>query len=133
MKRYKVMAYVLSTGLWDTSGQVRAEDVLGIKDEEFERDLRQWQTLYDGQFKRRPYEFDWELFNELGRSLTERIREKLPPQTEVYYEPSDDREFFSPDECSDSSGSGVEGVNEVTLRERMRSLVHLGTLMGSKA
>lgn len=130
MKRYKVMAYVLSSGLWDSFGSISLESVLGVKDAELESELVEWQGLYDRQFKHHPYEFDWNLFNEIGRSLTERIREKLPPHTDVYYEPSDDREFFSPDECNRSADTKGNRLDDVALREAKRSLVYLGVSQG---
>lgn len=126
MKRYKVMAYVLSTGLWDSFGSITLETMLGVKDEELESELAQWQALYDSQFKRHSYEFDWDLFNEMGRALTKRIGEKLPPHTDAYYEPSDDREFFSPDECNGAGNCGDERMNEMALREQKRTLIHMG-------
>lgn len=109
MKRYKVMAYIQSSGLWKAFGSIALYQILVSRDQALENDLTEWQALYDSQFKQHPYKFDWDLFNEEGRSLTERIRAKLPPGADVYYEPSDDREFFSPDECSGDSDS-VEGV-----------------------
>jgi hypothetical protein len=119
MKKYKVMAYVLSSGLWDAFKHITLDKILGHKDEELEQDLAQWHSLYDDQFKKYPHDFDWDLFNEIGRSLTERIQEKLPPDHDAYYEPSDDREFFSADECRGT----VDAKGE-------RALVHLGFLQG---
>lgn len=126
MKRYKVMAYVLSSGLWDAFGSITLENILGVKDEELESELAQWQALYDSQFKCHSYEFDWDMFNEHGKSLTERIRAKLPPHTDVYYEPSDDREFFSPDECNGTRDCVDKRMNEMALREKKRTLIHMG-------
>jgi hypothetical protein len=93
------MAYILSSGLWDALGTITLEQLLGQRDMELERDLKQWQEAYDDQFKCYPYDFDWDTFNEQGRSLTERIRAKLIPGNQIYYEPSDDREFFKFEEC----------------------------------
>jgi hypothetical protein len=126
MMKYKVMAYVLSSGIWDALGCIRLRDVLGYHDDELEQALEQWQALYDGQFRSCPYQFDWDRFNETGRSLTERIRKKLPPHSEVVYEPSDDREFFTPGECMDADGCAGQRINELALREQKRTLVHMG-------
>ena len=125
MKEYKVMAYVLSSGLWDAFGSIRLSEILGYRDEDLENDLAEWQALYDHQFKSHPYEFDWDLFNQMGRSLTERIKEKLPQGHHVSYEPSDDREFFLPEECSPMACPDHKQSNEIILREKKRSLLHL--------
>ncbi len=93
------MAYILSTGLWDSLGNIALEQLLGQRDPALERDLKQWQEAYDDQFKCYPYDFDWDQFNEQGQKLTERIRAKLKPGDQIYYEPSDDREFFKFEEC----------------------------------
>jgi len=127
MKMYKVMAYVLSSGIWDAIGHVKLRDLPGLEDGELERELEDWQSRYDAQFQRCPYEFDWDAFNAEGMLLTERIRAKLPPHSEIYYEPSDDREFFSPNDCFPQCGSPEESMGEFTLRERKRSLTHLGS------
>ena len=124
-KTYKVMAYVLSSGLWDAFGDISLEQVLGFRDEDLEQDLARWQAAYNRQFKRHPHEFDWDRFNETGELLTARIREKLPPDTRVYYEPSDDREFFSPDNCI-WDPARKDSFNEHALREKKRTLIHLG-------
>jgi hypothetical protein len=126
MKKYKVMAYILSSGLWDAFGHITLEKVLGFKDEELEADIANWHSTYDDQFKRYPYDFDWKCFNEIGEQLTSRIREKLPPEIDIYYEPSDDREFFTSEECEASLGSGDTRIDELALREKKRTLLHMG-------
>jgi hypothetical protein len=127
MKKYKVMAYILSSGLWDAFGHIELDKLLGFPDEELERDLKNWHTTYDAQFKNYPYDFDWKRFNELGEKLTCRIKSKLPPGEDIYYEPSDDREFFSSDECPGSADAGDARVSELMLREKKRTLIHMGT------
>jgi len=124
-KTYKVMAYVLSSGLWDAFGHISLEQVLGCRDEVLEQDIARWQAAYDQQFKRCPYEFDWDGFNRIGEELTSRIRDQLPPGAKVYYEPSDDREFFQPEQCTRGSIS-KSGFDEAALREKKRTLIHLG-------
>ena len=52
MKEYKLMAYILSTGLWDPFGNITLEAVLGYNDEKLENELTEWQMLYENQFKR---------------------------------------------------------------------------------
>ena len=128
MKRFKVMAYVLSSGLWDAFGHIALDCALGFKDGELEKDLREWHQLYDDQFKRYPYDFDWARFNEMGVELTARIKEKLPPGPDIYYEPSDDREFFSPDDCENTHVPGNGSERELSLRERKRSLLYTGVV-----
>ena len=124
-KTYKVMAYVLSSGLWDAFGEISLEQVIDCRDEKLEQDLARWQADYNKQFKRHPYEFDWDQFNETGEQLTTRIREKLPPDMGVYYEPSDDREFFSADNYI-WDPSRNDSFDEHALREKKRTLNHLG-------
>lgn len=124
MKRYKVMAYLLSSGLWNASGPVELETILGHSDAELEAELKNWQTEYDNQFRRFPYRFDWERFNRTGEELTERIRKKLPAGTDIFYEPSDDREFFSPDECCNSELPESAPERLGILQERKRALMY---------
>jgi hypothetical protein len=98
-KRYKMMAYILSSGLWDAWGVIRLEQMLGQRHEELERDLKRWQDAYDDQFKLYPYDFNWNEFNRQGIDLASRIGAMLMPGDRIYYEPSDDREFFKHDDC----------------------------------
>jgi len=128
MKRYKVMAYILSSGLWDALGSITPEQMLGFRDEALERDLAAWQARYNAQFRRHSYEFDWERFNAEGEALTERIRALLPHNTAVYYEPSDDREFFTPEQCVKDGDSADPQLNEMALREKKRTLLHIGLM-----
>ena len=126
MKRYKVMAYILSSGLWDAFGHIKLDILLGFSDEELEKDLADWHATYDAQFKKYPHDFDWKRFNELGEELTSRIKSKLPLGTDVYYEASDDREFFPQEECEGSKNSADARFNELSLREKKRTLIHMG-------
>lgn len=116
-KRYKVMAYILSTGLWDAWGNISLLQVLGRRDAVLERDLKHWQDTYDDQFKSHPYDFDWDEFNRQGQELTARIGAKLLPGYAIYYEPSDDREFFQNDDCDVSMFQSAP-MREHALRER---------------
>ena len=98
-KRYKMVAHILSSGLWDSWGNVTLQQMQGERDEALDRDLQRWQDAYDDQFKCYPYDFDWGEFNRQGEEFTARIAEKLMPGYSIYYEPSDDREFFKHDDC----------------------------------
>ena len=51
-------------------------------------------TFLRWQLNRLGYDFDWEEFNRQGEEFTARIADKLMPGYSIYYEPSDDREFF---------------------------------------
>lgn len=128
-KRYKVMAYILSSGIWDTFGSVSLETVLGSADSDLEKSLREWQSSYDDQFKHCPYSFNWDRFNELGEKLTRRIRDKLPSHAEIYYEPSDDREFFSLEDCCDQplgdASTGFGRKNDLLERKRELFYAHI--------
>lgn len=121
MKTYKVMAYVKSTGLWDAFGHISLEALLGYKNRKLEASLQQWHAAYDDQFKQYPYDFDWKQFNAIGKELTSRIKTHLPPGTDVYYEPSDDREFFSRKDCTSQQNTRDR---ELSLRERKRALLY---------
>ena len=121
LKRYKVMAYMLSSGLWDAGGRVALTQILGKRDAVLERDLQHWQDAYDDQFKSYPYDFDWDEFNRQGQELTARIGAKLLPGYSIYYESSDDREFFRNDDCAVTRvQSGLS--REQLLRERNREV-----------
>lgn len=124
MKKIKVMAYVMSSGLWDSLGPVSLEKTLGFKDPELENDLNTWHASYDDQFKRYPYDFDWAAFNKTGKELTARIKVHLPPDVQIVYEPSDDREFFSEEDCKYSHSHACTRQRELSLRERKRSLLY---------
>jgi hypothetical protein len=117
MKRYKVMAYILSSGLWDSWGNITLERMLDQKNDELERDLKRWQDAYDDQFKSHPYDFDWDGFNRQGEELTARIEAMLMPGEKIYYEPSDDREFFKHNDCDVTLYSN-DLPREQSLRER---------------
>lgn len=126
-KTFKVMAYVLSTGIWDGFGCVRLDQVIDGTDPDLEAEMNAWQAQYDRQFMRYPYDFDWDGFNHRGEELTARIQDRLPPDTVIYYEPSDDREFFTSDEYKRAEERGEQaGLYELALRERKRSLLHVG-------
>jgi hypothetical protein len=120
------MAYVMSTGLWDSLGNIALAQLPGFDDPALEADLAAWQADYDDQFKRHPYSFDWECFNRTGVALTARIRPYLPHGADIYYEPSDDREFFSPADCQPGHGHETARDRALSLRERKRSLLHSG-------
>lgn len=124
-KKFKVMAYIMSSGLWDAFGSISLEQLLGFRDEKLAVRLQDWQDMYDDQFKRNPYSFDWKRFNEIGEELTRCLKEKLPEQAEIVYEPSDDRDFFSPEDCKAVHGI-VTSLNdrEIDLRERKRALLY---------
>lgn len=124
-RKYKVMAYIMSSGLWDAFGAISLDRLLGFHDEELAERLQQWQDMYDNQFKKTPYDFDWKRFNEIGEELTRRIQEKLPEEADIVYEPSDDREFFSPEDCVPSYTSVPSKKDrELELREKKRSLLY---------
>lgn len=126
-KKYKLMAYILSSGLWDAFGHITLERMLGFKDEDLEADLVNWHSAYDDQFKQYPYDFDWKRFNEIGEELTARIKSKLPTGEDIYYEPSDDREFFPEEACTpDRTGQnlGDSRCREFALRSIKRSLLY---------
>lgn len=124
-KKYRVMAYILSSGLWDALGPISLESLLGFKDEELSNALEAWQVMYDDQFRKSTYTFDWSKFNQIGEELTRKIREKLPGDVEIIYEPSDDREFFSPEDCEAADMTETAGRDrEISLRERKRALLY---------
>ena len=119
------MAHVLSTGLWDALGSIQRKDVVEYPVVALEEDFAHCQSLCDTQFQHHPHGFDWDRFNETGRAMSERMRAKLPLDTASYYESSDDRELFSPQECC-RWYTPHRRSNELALRERKRTLIHLG-------
>ena len=121
-KRFKLMAYILSTGLWDGYGCVSLEQVLAVRDAALEADLKAWQSDYDEQFMRCPHQFDWSAFNTRGQDLADRIQAKLPAGSSIHYEPSDDRDFFSTDQLHPENGPRF---GEMSLRERKRVLLYM--------
>lgn len=123
-KQYKVMAYILSTGLWDAFGPISLDKVLGQEDPLLANALKQWQDSYDDQFKAYPYAFDWKQFNEAGETIADRIRARLPDDAEICYEPSDDREFFLPEDCRSGELAADVNIRECDLRARKRSMLH---------
>ena len=120
------MAYILSSGVWDVFGPITLDKVLGHDDPVLASALQQWQAEYDDQFKTCPYEFDWQRFNATGVGLTSRIRDQLPVDAEIHYEPSDDREFFKPGDCCAVGSAGNTHVREQDLRARKRALLYSG-------
>lgn len=124
-KKYKVMAYIMSSGLWDAFGSIDLESMLGSRDEDLSAALKSWQAMYDDQFRKHAYSFDWTEFNRMGEELTRRIRERLPHDAKISYEPSDDREFFNPEDCRpDCTAVPSQQAREMDLRERKRSLLY---------
>jgi len=123
-KQYKVMAYILSTGLWDAFGPITLDKVLGHEDPLLVDALKQWQDSYDDQFRAYPYEFDWNRFNETGRRIADRIRAKLPADADICYEPSDDREFFLPEDCRAGAIAMDAKMRECDLRTRKREMLY---------
>ena len=123
-KQYKVMAYILSTGLWDAFGPIAMDKVLGHDDPLLADALKQWQDSYNDQFKAYPYEFDWKQFNEAGEKIAERIRAKLSDDAEICYEPSDDREFFLREDCCPGERAADENMRECDLRARKRAMLY---------
>jgi len=123
-KRYKVMAYILSTGLWDAFGPITLDKVLGHDDSQLEDALKQWQDSYNNQFKAYPHEFDWDQFNETGENITDCIRARLPADAEICYEPSDDREFFLPEDCCSGTIATDSKIRECDLRTRKRDMLY---------
>lgn len=93
------MAFHHSTGLWDRHIQIKLEQVIGRCNEALEAELEGWQAVYDEQFRKYTYEFDWESFNRRGRELTAKIQACAPANIEVHYVESDDRDFFNPEDC----------------------------------
>lgn len=124
MKKIKVMAYIMSSGLWDGLGPISLEKLIGVTDDELERDLTRWHASYDDQFKRYPHDFDWDSFNRVGEELTGRIKAHLAPDTEIIYEPSDDREFFARQDCSRTRLPRSAHDRELSLRQRKQSLLY---------
>ena len=122
-KQYKVMAYILSTGLWDAFGPITLDKVLGQDDPLLADALKQWQDCYNEQFKAYPYEFDWKRFNETGEKIAGRIRDGLSDGAEICYEASDDREFFLPEDCSPGEGASGGNMHECDLRARKRAML----------
>ena len=122
-KQYKVMAYILSTGLWDAFGPIALDKVLGHDDPLLADALKQWQDCYNNQFKAYPYEFDWKRFNETGAKIVARIRDNLPGDAEICYETSDDREFFLPEDCCSGERPADENMRECDLRARKRAML----------
>lgn len=102
MTKFKIMAFHHSTGLWDRHIQIKLEQVIGRSNETLAAEVEEWQAVYDDQFRKYTYEFDWETFNHRGRELTAKIQACAPANIEVYYVESDDRDFFNPEECSSS-------------------------------
>lgn len=127
-KQYKVMAYILSTGLWDAFGPITLEKVLGYDDPLLADALKQWQDSYNNQFKAYPHEFDWKQFNETGETIADRIRGKLAANTEICYEPSDDREFFRPEDCCLGERAAAGNMRECDLRARKRAMLYNSVL-----
>lgn len=123
-QQYKVMAYILSTGLWDAFGPITLDKVLGSDDPLLADALQQWQDCYNEQFKAYPYEFDWKQFNETGAKITDRIRDKLTDDAEICYETSDDREFFLPGDCCYGERAAGGNMRECDLRARKRAMLH---------
>ena len=117
------MAYILSTGLWDAFGPIALDRVLGHDDPLLADALKQWQDCYNDQFKTCPFEFDWTQFNETGEKIAERIRDKLSADAEICYEPSDDREFFLPEDCCTGEQAADENIRECDLRSRKRDVL----------
>lgn len=117
------MAYILSTGLWDSFGPITLDKVLGCDDPLLADALKQWQDCYNDQFKVCPYEFDWKQFNATGEKIAARIREKLPDDSEICYEPSDDREFFLPEDCCSGGHAADAHIRECDLRARKRAML----------
>lgn len=97
--QYKMMAFHRSSGLWNKHCQIRLKRIINQRDEALEAGLAAWQAAYDAQFRKCPYEFDWDAFNQHGRELTARILALAPRDAEVYYVESDDRDFFNPEDC----------------------------------
>jgi hypothetical protein len=123
-KHYKMMAYILSTGLWDAFGPITLDKILGYSDPLLEEALQQWQDCYNAQFKTCPYEFDWTLFNKTGKKIADRIRAKLPVDEEICYEASDDREFFLPEDCCHGPLAVNDTMRECDLRARKRAMLY---------
>ncbi|MDF7824661.1 hypothetical protein P4B35_11605 [Pontiellaceae bacterium B12227] len=113
MAKCKVMAFHRSTGLWNRHIQVRLEQIIGCRDEKLETELAEWQALYDDQFRKYPYEFDWQAFNRHGRELTAKIQAMALPCTELYYVESDDRDFFNPEGCRSSSSINTKDKGRI--------------------
>lgn len=118
MKHYKVMAYAKSTGLWDTFTDIALDTLLGQNNSDLEAALKHWHDAYDDQFKQYPFDFDWQRFNAIGTELTKRIQSRLPPGSTVYYEPSDDREFFNREDCFDFGADIPSSERTSMLRAR---------------
>jgi len=127
-KQYKVMAYILSTGLWDAFGPIALDKVLGHDDPLLADALMQWQDCYNNQFKAYPYEFDWQRFNETGAKIADRIRERLQDDAEICYETSDDREFFLPEDCCSGERPADGNMRECDLRARKRAMLSSSVL-----
>ncbi len=99
-KKFKVMAYHRSTGVWDCCKQIRLRSILESGNEGLTEELSAWQAAYDAQFRKYTYEFDWDAFNQQGRDLTAKIQSVAPHDAEIYYVESDDRDFFNPEDCT---------------------------------
>lgn len=69
-----------------------------------------------------PMDFDWDEFTRQGEGLTARIEDKLMQGYSIYYEPSDDREFFKHDDC-DVTMFRSDLSREQALRERKLAVV----------
>ena len=99
-KKYKIMAYHRSSGVWDSCKQIKLRSLIGTANKELEEKLATWQADYDAQFRRFTYEFDWDTFNQQGRELTSRIQDTIEHDLLIYYVESDDRDFFNPEDCA---------------------------------
>ncbi|WP_136059527.1 hypothetical protein [Pontiella sulfatireligans] len=64
-----------------------------------EKEITDWQESYNAQFRKSPYEFDWDAFNQQGRELAGHIQFYAPEDVEIHYVESDDRDFFNPEDC----------------------------------
>jgi hypothetical protein len=124
------MAYILSTGLWDAFGPIALDKVLGQEDPLLADILKQWQKRYDDQFKAYPYAFDWQQFNDAGEKIANRIRSRLPADAEICYEPSDDREFFLPEDCSSGELAEDGNMRECDLRARKKAMLSTSVSCG---
>ena len=93
------MAYHRSTGLWDKSLVIKLNRIIGHRDEALESELAAWQAVYDAQFRKSPYNFDWDAFNQQGLELTAKIQALAPGHVHIHYVESDDRDFFNPEDC----------------------------------
>jgi hypothetical protein len=88
---YTVMGEYASTGIWkfdpfkEYSGEASYES-LGLSSELI-AEFKSWIDIYE---KRLHEKINWEEFNHKGRRLSRRLKNELPDDCELYFQPEDE-------------------------------------------